>query len=88
MGISVTMFGDGAVNQGQVWEAANMAKLWNLPTILLVENNKYGMGTSTERSSCNTEYYKQGGVVIPGTAYSKLPAVLLPTNTHLVYSLV
>lgn len=60
------MMGDGAVNQGQVWEAANMAKLWDLPVIYLVENNQYGMGTSVNRSSANTEYYKQGGVVIPG----------------------
>jgi pyruvate dehydrogenase E1 component alpha subunit len=60
------MFGDGAANQGQIWEAANMAKLWNLPAILLCENNQYGMGTAVKRSSCNPQYYKQGGVAIPG----------------------
>lgn len=60
------MYGDGAANQGQIWEVANMAKLWNLPAIFLCENNQYGMGTASNRSSCNTEYYKQGGVVIPG----------------------
>lgn len=66
MPISVSMYGDGAANQGQVWEAANMAKLWNLPAVFMIENNQYGMGTAIKRSSCNTDYYKQGGVTIPG----------------------
>lgn len=64
--VAVAMYGDGAANQGQIWEAANMAKLWNVPVILLAENNQYGMGTSVSRHSCNPEYYKQGGVAIPG----------------------
>ena len=66
MNISVTMFGDGASNQGQVWESANMAKLWHLPVVFVIENNQYGMGTSTERSSSSTEYYKMGKHHIPG----------------------
>lgn len=64
--ITMAMYGDGAANQGQIWEAANMAKLWNLPVVFLCENNQYGMGTSTDRSSANVNYYQQGGVIIPG----------------------
>ncbi len=43
-----------------------MAKLWNLPFVALCENNRYGMGTSVKRHSCNPDYYKAGGVVVPG----------------------
>jgi len=66
MPIAIACYGDGAANQGQIWEAANMAKLWSLPMVFVIENNHYGMGTSTKRSSCNDEYFTMGGRTIPG----------------------
>ncbi|RAK73041.1 putative pyruvate dehydrogenase E1 component alpha subunit [Aspergillus fijiensis CBS 313.89] len=63
--VTVNIFGDGAANQGQVHEAYNLAKLWDLPIIFCCENNKYGMGTSVQRSSAMTDFYKRGQY-IPG----------------------
>ena len=65
--VSLTYFGDGASNQGQVFEAMNMAQLWRLPVVFIIENNQYAMGTSVKRAHSETHLYRRGAAFgIPG----------------------
>lgn len=66
-GVCLAYFGDGAANQGQVYETFNMASLWKLPIVFVIENNQYAMGTAVKRSSAETHFYRRGTAFrIPG----------------------
>jgi pyruvate dehydrogenase E1 component alpha subunit len=79
--VSLTYFGDGSANQGQVYEAMNMAALWKLPVVYIIENNRYGMGTSVERASAITELFRHGEAFgIPGERVDGMDVVAVRTE--------
>lgn len=87
--LSAVYMGDGAVNQGQVYESFNMAALWDLPVMFIIENNRYGMGTSTERAAAGSDsLYDRGaaygiaGVRVDGMDVREVRKAVLPAVKH------
>ncbi len=88
--ISVTLYGDGACHQGQVYESFNIAKLWGLPVLYIIENNEYGMGTSVERASSVKDLYKRGesfgitGKQVDGMDFFKVYDAVKEAETYII----
>jgi len=96
-GVNFSLYGDGAASQGQIAEAFNLAKLWNLPAVFICENNHYGMGTSQDRHSASTDFYKRGdyipGIYVDGMDIlavreaTRFALEYCPSNGPLVYEI-
>ncbi len=88
-GICVAYFGDGAANQGQVYESFNMAALWGLPVVYVIENNQYAMGTAVARSSAETHFHRRGTAFrIPGMAVNGMDVLEVRAAAEVAYAYV
>ena len=86
-GLCLAYFGDGAANQGQVYETFNMASLWKLPIVFVIENNQYAMGTAVSRSSAETEFYRRGTAFrIPGMKVNGMDVLEVRQSAEIAFA--